>query len=260
MADRLGAVLSLTLHGSLAGLIVYGGWIGKYLPLGGAHPGSAAPGSMKVQLVNSVPGGAVPIPSPVVAPTKNRLMNDSPDPAIARSIMHPKAARNSVALPSYKPEDLARKQALADLRNLARADVTPSHDQRVPSGAGGRVSFSSTVGQQGAGGGGGMSFGDANFGIKYADWVNHLRDRLQFYWNQQPRDPSTPTGQRVSVTLTVHQDGTINSIRYISRAASVAVNSMAFQTVQQMAGAEKFPLPPGYVPATLVITVAFELN
>lgn len=254
-----GFLLSLCLHAALVVLVVSSAWLGKYLPLGGAHPGTAAAGSITANLVSKVPGGAIPMPSPVVLPTKNRLANDLPAPGISRPLARVAAPRNSVALPSYQPEKLARKQAEEELRKLAQADLQ-KNDQRVPYGAGGRVSFSSTTSTQGAGGSGGMSFGDANFGNLYTDWVNHLRDRLQFYWNQQPRGPGLPAGQRVTVTLTVRRQGQIDSIHYISRAASLAINSMAFQSVEQMAAAERFPLPPGYARDSLVVTVAFELN
>lgn len=254
-----GFALSMALHGSLLGLVIYGGWLANYLPLGGAHPGTAAAGAIHADLVSKVPGGAIPMPSPVTAPTKNRLASDNPSPGVTRPKPHAAAPRNSVALPSFKPENLARKQAMADLRKLAQADAKP-HDQRVPYGAGGPVSFSATSSAQGAGGSGGMSFGDANFGSLYAAWVNHLRDRLQYYWNQQPRDPSMPAGEKVTVTLTVHRAGSIDSVRYISRASSVAINAMAFQSVEQMAQQERFPLPPGYAHDSLAVTVAFVLN
>lgn len=254
-----GFLFSLLLHGGIVVLVVAGAWLGHYLPLGGAHPGTAAAGSINANLVSKVPGGAIPMPSPVTVPTKNRLANDLPDaPGISRPL--PAAApRNSVALPAYKPETLARKQAEADLRKLTQAE-REKNDQRVPYGAGGRTSFSATTSTQGLAGGGGMSFGDANFGSLYADWVNHLRDRLQYYWMQQPRDPSLQAGLKVTVTLTVHKDGLIDTIRYVDRSSSVAVNEMAFQTVNEVANSERFPLPPGYAQSSLVVTVAFELS
>lgn len=252
-----GWLLSLSMHAALAALLLYGAYLGKYLPLGGAHPGTAAAGTVHVGLVSSVPGGAIPMPSPVVTPTKNRLANDQQGPGITRP-MRAAAPRNSVALPSYQREDLARKQLAADLKKLARADPQ-AHDPRVHYGAGGFVSFNSTTSTQGAGGSGGMSFGDANFGNLYTDWVNHLRDRLQFYWNQQPRDPTLPGGEKVTVRLTVHASGLVDGIGYISRSPSLEVNNMAFTSVKQLAAAEQFPLPAGYTKSSLVITVTFEL-
>lgn len=254
----LSLAASIALHAGLASFAFLGLW--KYLPLGGAHPGSAAPGAIQANLVEKVPGGAVPIPSPVVLPTKNRLANDVPGPSVSVPAPRRVAPKDSVALPSYQPEKLAREQARAELRKLAQADKRDKNDQRVPYGAGGRVSFSATTSSQGAGGSGGVSFGDANFGNLYTAWVNHLRDRLQYYWNQQPREPNLPTGARVTVTLTVHRSGQINAVHYLSRTNSVEVNSMAFNAVQQMAAAERFPLPANYVPNALVVTVAFELN
>jgi len=253
-----GFVLALLLHAGLVALFLYGAWLGHYLPLGGAHPGSAAAGSITANLVSTVPGGAIPIPSPVIAPTKNRLASDNPAPGISKPPPRAAAPKHSVALPAYQPENLARKQALADLRKLAQSDAKA--DDRVHYGTGGRVSFSATTSAQGAGGSGGMSFGDANFGNLYAAWVNHLRDRLQYYWNQQPRDPSMPAGAKVTVTLTVHRIGNIDAIHYVARTNSVAVNAMAFATVQQLAQQERFPLPADYGKDSLVVTVAFQLN
>lgn len=251
-------VFSLCLHAALAFVLVYGAWLGKYLPLGGAHPGTAAAG-IQVGLVSKLPGGAIPIPSPIVTPTKNRLVNDLKAVGVTMPVRQPRAPRHSVALPAYNSVKEARKQAEQELRQLARADPL-KHQQHVAYGAGGRVSFSATSSAQGNTGGGGVSFGDANFGNLYTDWVNHLRDRLQFYWNQQPRDPILPAGIKVTVTMTVQRDGQINTIRYLNRANSVEVNSMAFNAVQQMSAAERFPLPAGYQHNALVVSVTFEIN
>lgn len=268
MAERMqrkesgwgGFGLSLLLHGGLLALVLSSAWLGKYLPLGGAHPGSAASGSITANLVSQVPGGAIPMPSPVITPTKNRLANDLAAQGITRPQPRAAAPRHSVALPSYQPELLARKEAQADLRKLARADATRTRDNVVPYGAGGRVSFSATTSAQGGGGSGGMSFGDANFGNLYTDWVNHLRDRLQYYWLQQPRGPGLPVGTKVTVTLTVHRAGQVDSVHYVQRSGSLAVNAMAFQSVQEMAQQERFPLPPGYTRDSLEVSVTFEIN
>ncbi|MGH9488228.1 MAG: TonB C-terminal domain-containing protein [Terriglobales bacterium] len=252
-------VFSLLLHACLAFLLVYGAWLGNYLPLGGKHPGTSAAGAITANLVTTVPGGAIPMPSPVVTPTKNRLANDLP--AVGISKPRPRrAVRHSVPLPAYNPVEVARKQAEELARELARADLPKKRSHRVAYGAGGRVSFSATSSKQGTGGNGGVSFGDANFGNLYTAWVNHLRDRLQYYWNQQPRDPVLPTGIKVTVTMTVHTGGNITSIRYVRRANSVEVNNMAYTAVQQMAGQERFPLPPGYQHTSLVVSVTFEIN
>ncbi|MGH9418166.1 MAG: TonB C-terminal domain-containing protein [Terriglobales bacterium] len=255
---RAGVALSLVLHAALAGLVVYGALIGHLLPLGGAHPGTAAAGAMQATLVSSVPGGAIPMPTPIVTPTKNRLASDSAAKGITRPT-RAAAPRHSVALPAYDATRLAREEARRELRKLAQAD-RDKKNKYVPNGSGGAVSFDATNGATGASGSGGVSFGDANFGNLYTDWVNHLRDRLQFYWNQQPRDPTLAPGQKVTVTLTVHRNGLIDSIHYVRRSGSVEVNGMAFNSVEQMAAAEHFPLPPGYVPASLTVTVAFLLN
>lgn len=252
-----GFVLSVVLHGGLAAFVVTGAW--QYLPLGGAHPGTAAAGSIQATLVTTVPGGAIPMPSPVTAPTKNRLANDLPGETVSKPVPR-RAVPKSIPLPSINPEQLARQAAESDIRRLAQADRQKKPDDRVAYGAGGRVSFSATSTSQGAGGSGGVSFGDANFGNLYTDWVNHLRDRLQYYWNQQPRYPGLPAGQKVTVTMTVHRSGLINSIGYVTRSNSVEVNAMAFNAVTQMAQAEQFPLPAGYQHSTLVVSVAFELT
>ncbi|MGH9475779.1 MAG: TonB C-terminal domain-containing protein [Terriglobales bacterium] len=250
---------SVALHGCLAALIIGAPWLGKYLPLGGLHPGTASAGAITADLVTKLPGGAIPIPSPVVTPTENRLANDLPGIAISKP-RPPRAAAHSVPLPSYNPVQVARQQAALEARELARADELKKKDNRVAYGAGGRVSFSATTSAQGSGGGGGVSFGDANFGNLYSAWVNHLRDRLQYYWNQQPRDPVLPAGIKVTVTMTVHADGQIAAIRYVSRTNSVEVNNMAYTAVEQMAQLERFPLPAGYQHHTLVVTATFELN
>ncbi|MGH9413319.1 MAG: TonB C-terminal domain-containing protein [Terriglobales bacterium] len=256
--SRSSWIFSLCLHAVLAFVLVYGAWLGHYLPLGGKHPGTAAAG-IQVDMVSRLPGGAIPIPSKVVTPTKNRLANDLPAVGVSKPVRRPRAPKHSVALPAYNPIAVARKQAETEARELARADPL-KHQHRVNYGAGGRVSFPATSAAQGNSGGGGVSFGDANFGSLYTDWVNHLRDRLQYYWNQQPRDPVLPAGIKVTVTMTVERSGRIDSIHYLHRADSVEVNNMAYSAVQAMSAAERFPLPPGYQHGSLVVSVTFEIN
>jgi hypothetical protein len=254
-----GVWFSLGVHAAVAALLLYGAWLGKFLPLGGKSPGTAAPGAITANLVAKVPGGAIPMPSPVITPTKNRLASDIHARGVTRP-HHFAAPRRSVALPSYSPEKMARKEAEAELRALARADQPRKRNNRVAYGNGGRVSFPATTSQQGNAGSGGMSFGDASFGNLYTDWVNHLRDRLEYYWVQQPRDPSLPSGLQVTISLVVERSGIIDSIHYVSRSSSLEVNQMGYDTVQQMAQHERFPLPPGYAPSSLAISVTFELT
>ncbi len=254
-----GWLLSLALHSALAGLLVYGAWLGHFLPLGGKSPGTSAPGAITANLVSKVPGGVIPMPSPVIAPTKNRLASDIHARGVTRP-HHFAAPRRSVPLPSYSPEKMARLEAERELRALARADQPKKRSNRVAYGAGGRVSFPATTSQQGNAGSGGMSFGDASFGHLYTDWVNHLRDRLQYYWIQQPRDPSLPSGLKVTVSMVVNRAGAVESIRYVSRSSSLEVNQMGYDTVQQLAQHERFPLPLGYGPSSLAVSVTFELT
>ncbi len=254
-----GLLWSLGLHSALAGFLVYGAWLGHFLPLGGKNPGTAAPGAITANLVNKVPGGVIPMPSPVIAPTKNRLANDLRARGITRP-HHFAAPRRSVPLPSYSPEKIARQEAERELHALARADQPKKRDNRVAYGAGGRVSFPATTSQQGNAGSGGMTFGDASFGNLYTEWVNHLRDRLQYYWIQQPRDPSLPSGLQVTVSMVVLRDGVVESIHYVRRSSSLEVNQMGYDTVQQLSQHERFPLPTGYGHNSLSVSVTFELT
>lgn len=255
-----GLALSLLLHAALLAGVLYSAAVLHILPLGGQHPGTAGAGAIEADLVSEVPGGAIPMPSPTEVETRNRLASDNPGAAVS-STRPPRADRNSVALPdTRKPlPDLAQQEAMRQLDQLARSDASRKNDDRVAYGNGGAVSFSYSMAGEGVGGGGGMAFGDASFGTMYTDWVNHLRDRLSFYWDGQYRDPSVPTNRLVTVQFVVLQSGQLESIDFYRRTNIPDLDSMALHAVQQAAG-ERFPLPAGYNHPRLEVQVTFELK
>lgn len=263
--ERLGGGLLLSVlgHAALIGLIFFGARLFPKLLLGGQHPGSAGQGTLQADLVATVPGGAIPMPSPTDVVTKNRLANENPGETITRPTPPPKPPPDAISLPTrrrkFTPKDLALAQAQRELNQLARADVPKQPDLRAQYGAGGAASFSYSM-TQGVGGGGGIAFGDAAFGAQYAAWVNHLRDRLTLYWARQHRDPSVPVGRLVYVEFTVVRAGQINGIGFAERSNVPELDSMALHAVQQMAAAETDPLPPGYPHSTLDVRVSFELQ
>lgn len=251
--------LSVLLHLGLAALFVFGSSALHLLPVGGQHPGTAAGGAVQANLVSSVPGGAIPMPAPTEVETTNRLASDNPGAAVSRARTAAPVPKKSIALPAApKMPDLAAQEAMRDLDQLARADVQKK-DQRVPYGSNGPVSFNYSQAGQGSAGGGGVSFGDASFGTLYTAWVDHLRDRLQFYWSQQYRDPSVPVDRVVTVQFVINRAGQMSNIGFSQRTGIDVLDSMALHAVQQ-AAAESYPLPPDYARSTLLVRVSFELK
>lgn len=258
-----GALLSVALHGGLIGLALFGGLLFPSVPVGGKHLGTASAGTIVANLVSKTPGGSIPIPNPVVQPTKNRLANDTPGPTVTVHHPPPPPPKNAIKIPvpkAYKPKDLAKEQALRELKRLAQSDRPQKPTRRVEYGSGGRVSFDSSMKQEGVGGGGGVSFGDAAFGSLYADWVNHLRDRLTYYWNQQIRAPGAPAGQLVYIQFTVNRSGQLYNIGFARRSNNPGLDGMALHAVQAMAASERDALPGNYPHSSLDVRVTFELQ
>jgi TonB family protein len=252
--------LSIFLHGSLLFLAIFGARLFPGLSLGGQHTGGAGQGAISATLVSNA-GGAIPMPAPTSQPTENRLASTNPGATVAPPrVAHEDA--NSIALPANRThEDLARAEAQRELERLQQADAQRKLDSRIAYGTGGAASFNYSMAGQGVGGGNGsMAFGDAAFGTMYAGWVNHLRDRLSWYWNSQYRDPNLPAGRLVFVTFTVQSDGTVGDIGFAQRSNVPELDSRALHTVEEMASKEKFPLPPGYHQRSLEVRVSFELQ
>lgn len=261
---RGGFWLSVAGHAALAGLIIFGARLFPSLDLGGQHPGGAGEGTLVANMVTKLPGGVIPMPSPTDVVTKNRLANNNPGVTVTRPHRPPPPPPHSIALPVHRrpkfhPKDLAMEMAEAQLRALARADQDKRPHHRIEYGAGGAASFSYSM-TAGVGGGGGMQFGDASFGHLYTAWINHLRDRLAYYWGLQYRDPSVPVGRLVFVEFEINRAGQISGIRFDPRSGVPALDAMALHAVQQMAAAETDPLPPAYPKSSLAVRVSFTLQ
>ncbi len=251
-------LLVASAHVLLVALLLFWSQLFPGLNWGGTHLGDAGPGALEANLVTKVPGAVIPMPSPVQHVTKNRLATDNPG---TPSPVHKPAVqeKNSIALPKrHVPKRLARTEAQRMLQQLARADVPPA-DRRVHAGAGQRASFSYGM-KTGQGGGGGMQFGDANFGASHAGFINHLRDRLEFYWLQQPHTPSMPTKVGTYVGFTLTHPGNIENIRLARSSGNADLDGIAVHTVQELAASEKMPLPGDYSPSTLYVQIFFSLQ
>ncbi|MHB8735061.1 MAG: TonB family protein [Terriglobales bacterium] len=257
----LGSLLaSSLLHASLLFLLLFGARLIPGLLLGGTHLGGAGAGTINAQLVSAVPGGAVPMPAPVDTPTQNRLANDNPGTTISQPRPAARPPADAVTLPSRRKPDpkLAQQQALRALDQLAVAD-RHKPDNRVAYGQGGAASFDYSM-TSGVGGNGGMAFGDASFGNLYAAYVNHLRDRLAFFWNREYRDPSLPAGRLVYVRFNVDRSGRITNIGFAQPSNVPALDSRALHAVQVLAETERLPLPSDYPRSSLDVRVSFALQ
>ncbi len=261
---RGGLWLSVLGHVAIAALVVYGASLFPALDIGGQHPGGAGEGTIIAKMVAKVPGGVVPMPSPTDVVTKNRLANNNPGVTVSRPKPQLAPIPHSIPIPvrrrpHFKPKDLAKQMAEQQLRELARANPPKHPNHRVAYGAGGAASFSYSM-TTGVGGGGGMAFGDASFGHLYTGWINHLRDRLAYYWNMQTRTSSIPVGRLVYVEFSVDRAGHISDIQFSRRSGVPALDAMALHAVQQMAASETDPLPPSYSHSSLQVRVSFELQ
>lgn len=263
---RGGFWLSVVGHAALAALIIFGARMFPALDFGGQHPGGAGEGTIVANMVSKVPGGVIPMPSPSPVVTKNRLANNNPGVTVTHPHRPPPPPPHSIALPErrrrprpFHPKDLAMEMAEAQLRQLARADQNRKPHRRIEYGAGGPVSFNGSM-TTGVGGGGGMAFGDATFGHLYTAWINHLRDRLAYYWALQNRDPSVPTGRLVYIEFQINRAGQISGIEFARRSGSPGLDAMALHAVQQMAASETDPLPPAYPHSSLAVRVSFTLQ
>lgn len=194
-------------------------------------------GAVKVGLVGSVPGIALPkpevaTPSAVVDPSKG-LSKEEPKPV---SPLHepdvktlPEFEKKSPRIPSHP--------------SRVFEDKTPPAPNQIPYGGGGAPAMPYTQFTMGGGVQGGLGMKDAtgggDFGSRYSWYVEAVRNRISSNWLQSTVDPTLRAAPRAVVTFQILRDGSVSSIQVTQSSGNVSVDNSARRAILSSS-----PLPP----------------
>jgi len=108
-------------------------------------------------------------------------------------------------------------------------------------------------------GGGGVGVGNNSpFGNQFGAYADLLRTRVAKYWQTTMIDPRLRTAPQVSVTFTLHRDGSATGIRITQKSG---INALDISAQRAIMDAAPFPqLPPQFPKNEAEIEFVFELK
>jgi protein TonB len=242
---------SLAFHGLLVAAILGVGWVQSRNTINMGDPNGGRFGAVTVNPVASIAlpshGGpknpvatdtesAVPVP---VTKAKPAPKVTAPDPT---AIPIPSRSAKSRPSPAAAPPDKWR----ASQKDLAN---------QLYSTAGTRASTPDFA----LSGGGGVGVGtNSPFGNQFGAYADLLRNRVAQFWQTTTVDPRLRTAPQVSVTFTLHRNGSVTGIRISQKSGISALDISAQRAIMDAA---PFPqLPPQFPKNEAEIEFVFELK
>ena len=244
-------LLSLVLHGGLfLFALVYtiigprfgGGW-GKSWGGGGA---------VRVSAVASLPG--VPLPSPMVT-TRSTLATQNPglyQSEKEEKLVPPPEAKE---IPKFK-ESVAPEKTERINKRIQKEEVK-APDNAVPYGLSGQPSMAYSQFVNSAGGGG-LEFGNGDFGDRFGWYVAAVRNRISSNWLLSVISPNILTAPRVILNFDILRDGTVTNVRVTQSSGIPEVDRSALRAV--LASNPLSPLPPGYSGNKVTVEFFFDFR
>jgi periplasmic protein TonB len=251
--DRLASSFfgSLAFHGLLVGAVLGAGWVQSRNTISMGDPNGGRFGAVTVNPVASIAlpshGGpknpvatdtesAVPVP---VLKAKPAPKVTAPDPT---AIPIPSRSAKSRPSPAAAPPDKWRASQ-KDLPN------------QLYSTSGTRV----TTPDYALSGGGGVGVGsNSPFGNQFGAYADLLRNRVAQFWQTTTIDPRLRTAPQVSVTFTLHRNGSVSGIRVSQKSG---INALDISAQRAIMDAAPFPqLPPQFPKNEAEIEFVFELK
>lgn len=246
-------MMSAALHGGLAAVILLAP---SLLPASSSvtwGSESGRDGSIRVGVVESIPGIALPSPEVVQenAPaTESKTLNPPSEPEAKPK---PKAEpAPDVLIPSKDAKKAKPKpEPVAVARGGSKPDV-PAPSNAIP-GTGGQAAV--PYGQIGAGTGP-ATFGDEAFGRRFGDYVIAMTRAIREKWDQQGITGIVRgTSPRVYVTFTILRDGKISNFKVDQTSGNTRLDTSAHRAV---AAATLPALPREYSGSSIDVRFYFE--
>ncbi len=209
-------------------------------------------GAVHVNAVASLPG--VPLPTPELA-TRNTLATQNPGLYQSEPTHKLVPPPNATPIPKFKETAPVEKPIRVNKRIQAQA--VPPPENAIPYGLGGKPSMNYSQFTN-AGGEGGLSFGEGNFGDRFGWYVDAVRNRISANWLVSTVSPNILTAPRVYVHFEILRDGTITNAEITHSSGVAEVDRSALRAV--LASNPLAPLPPGYSGDRVGVDFYFDFN
>jgi protein TonB len=240
---------SLTLHLLVFGLILGGSYL---FHISGHSWGDVNPteGAVQATMVN-----ALPLPPKQPTNADNVLTSEKPTPAPTEAKPKTEEAPKPDAVPipvkPTKPPKVADKTTPEPPKH---PEPPKPQTNKATTGetSGVRIAMSSTQTSAGT-----ISVGipDAGFGVRYAYYVQQLKQKVASQWYTSMLD-SRAAGHRVYITFQVERDGTPSHIQIETPSGDATLDQTALRAVQHI---ETFgPLPDGYSGSHINVQYYFD--
>lgn len=214
-------------------------------------------GAVKVGLVGSLPGIALPkpevvTPSAVVDPSKG-LSKEEPKP-----VPPPEVAPDVKTLPEFEK----KPPRVPSHPSKIFEDKVPPAPNQIPYGAGGTpampyTQFTMSGGVQGGLGISGAT-GGGDFGARYSWYVEAVRNRISTNWLQYTVDATVRAAPRAVVTFQISRDGNISSIQVTQSSGNASVDNSARRAI--LGSNPLPPLPSDYRGANVNVEFWFDFH
>lgn len=251
---RAPLALSFVFHACLLGaLVVSTIFSHRGETWGGAGGGE---GAVKVGLVGSLPGIALPkpeavTPSTVVDPSKG-LSKEEPKPV-------PREPEPDIA---KLPEFEKKPRLVPSHPSKVFEDKTPPAPNQIPYGAGGTPAMPYTQFTMSGGVTGGLGIkgetGGGDFGSRYSWYVEAVRNRISSNWLQSTVDATVRSAPRAVVTFQVLRDGTVSTIEITQSSGNASVDNSARRAI--LSSNPLPPLPSDYRGANVNVEFWFDFH
>jgi len=251
--------MSVALHVALFSLAIV--WPSLLTLRGASNWGSSASGVDGINVKISGGLSGIPLPQPPNV-TENVPANDSPGKYKTETEQpepkaKPKEEKEVEETPEVAiPEKNLPKRPEAKTREIARATPpTPTPDNAVPFGQGGRPSMQ--LGQFATGAGqAGIQFGDGAFGDSYGWYVEAMRRTISANWLKATVNANLKAAPRVSVSFIIARDGSISDFKIEQPSGIPTLDNSAQRAI--LASNPLQALPREYRGSTVEVKLYFE--
>jgi TonB family protein len=248
---RGSVLVSLALHGLLGALALGYKALGLYRGLGWGNPWGGKGSSVRVNVVNSLPG--MPLPAPMLA-TPNTLATE--DPGLYHKEPEPKVEppKNAEELPKFQDTEKSNPPVRVNKRIQKETEPPPN---AIPTGEGGKpsITYGQFVNDEGSGG---LSFGEGMFGERYGWYVEAVRNRISSNWLVSAISPNIISVRRVYVRFDILRDGTITNLQVAQSSGVAEVDRSALRAV--LASNPLGPLPQDYSSSKVAVSFYFDFR
>lgn len=245
-------LISLILHALLGALALGYTALGLYHGLGWGNPWGGKGSSIRVNVVNSLPG--MPLPAPMLA-TRNTLATENPGLYHKEPEAKVEPPKNAEEIPKF--EDTAKLNPPVRVNKRIQKETELPPPNAIPTGEGGRpsTSYGQFVTDEGSGS---FSFGEGMFGERYGWYVEAVRNRISGNWLVSAISPNILSARRVYVRFDILRDGTISNLELAQSSGVAEVDRSALRAV--LASSPLGPLPQDYSSSKVAVSFYFDFR